>query len=105
MSFLNGRPQAITAANAQPGLPAPSLTPRLRRPRGGEKNQHPKVASADWYDAIKNRLNLLWPDQVHPVIPGTMVYARVVDQAVQATRQPPGSAPAERNAVAGTPGS
>jgi hypothetical protein len=67
--------------------------------------QHPKVVLADWYDTIKNRLNLLWPDQVHPIIPGTMVYARVVDQAVQATRQPPGPAPAEQNAVADNAGS
>ena len=67
--------------------------------------QHPKVVMADWYDTIKNRLNLLWPDQVHPMIPGTMVYARMVDQAVQATRQPPGSASAEQNVVADNAGS
>jgi hypothetical protein len=65
--------------------------------------QHPKVVLADWYDTIKNRLGLLWPDQVHPMIPGTMVYARMVDQAIQATRQPSG--PAEQNAVADNPGS
>jgi hypothetical protein len=29
---------------------------------------------------------LLWPDQVHPELPGTYVYARMVYQAVQATR-------------------
>jgi hypothetical protein len=67
--------------------------------------QHPKVVMADWYDTIKNRLNLLWPDQVHPMIPGTMVYASMVDQAVQATRRPPGSAPAEQNVVADNAGS
>ncbi|HUA29456.1 MAG TPA: hypothetical protein VMC03_11280 [Streptosporangiaceae bacterium] len=54
--------------------------------------QHPAVVLADWYDTIKNRLNLLWPDQVHPMVPGTMVYARMVDQAIQADSQPTGFA-------------
>jgi hypothetical protein len=67
--------------------------------------EHPKVVLADWYDTIKNRLNLLWPDQVHPIVPGTMVYARVVDQAIQATRQPPGPASAGQNVVADNAGS
>ena len=67
--------------------------------------QHPKVVLADWYDTIKNRLYLLWPDQVHPMVPGTMVYARMVDQAIQATRQPPRPAPAAQNVVAENPGS
>ena len=48
--------------------------------------QHPEVTPADWYDTIRNRMNLLWPDRIHPEIPGTYVYARVVRRAVQATR-------------------
>jgi hypothetical protein len=47
---------------------------------------HPGVVAADWYDTIKNRQYLLWPDHVHPEIPGTLVYARMVYRAVQATR-------------------
>jgi hypothetical protein len=49
--------------------------------------QHPRVVLADWYDTIRGRLNLLWPDQVHPIMPGTVVYAHMVYQAVQATRE------------------
>lgn len=48
--------------------------------------QHPTVTPADWYDTIKNRMNILWPDHIHPEIPGTYVYARMVKRAVQATR-------------------
>jgi hypothetical protein len=48
--------------------------------------QHPSVTPADWYDTIKNRMNVLWPDHIHPEIPGTYVYARMVRRAVQATR-------------------
>ena len=48
--------------------------------------QHPSVTPADWYDTIRNRMNLLWPDRIHPEIPGTYVYARLVRRAVQATR-------------------
>jgi hypothetical protein len=62
--------------------------------------QHPSITLADWFDAIRNRLYLLWPDQVHPVIPGTIVYARLVYQAVQATRGAGGSAPAAQPVVA-----
>jgi hypothetical protein len=47
--------------------------------------QHPNVVLADWYDTIKNHMNLLWPDHVHPEMPGTSVYARLVYRAVQAT--------------------
>ena len=49
--------------------------------------QHPSVTPADWYDTIKNRMNILWPDHIHPEIPGTYVYARMVRRAVQATRE------------------
>jgi hypothetical protein len=48
--------------------------------------QHPSVTPADWFDTIRNRMNLLWPDHIHPEIPGTYVYARLVRRAVQATR-------------------
>ena len=48
--------------------------------------QHPTVTPADWFDTIKNRMNVLWPDHIHPEIPGTYVYARMVRRAVQATR-------------------
>jgi hypothetical protein len=47
--------------------------------------RHPGVVLADWYDTIKNRMYLLWPDHVHPEMPGTAVYARTVNRAVQAT--------------------
>jgi hypothetical protein len=48
--------------------------------------QHPSVTPADWFDTIRNRMNVLWPDHIHPEIPGTYVYARMVRRAVQATR-------------------
>jgi len=53
---------------------------------------HPSVVPADWFDTIKNRMNLLWPDHVHPIIPGTLVYARLVYRAIQATRDAPAPA-------------
>jgi hypothetical protein len=48
--------------------------------------QHPTVTPADWFDTIRDRMNILWPDHIHPEIPGTYVYARMVKRAVQATR-------------------
>ena len=48
--------------------------------------RHRWIVLADWYDLIRTRTYLLWPDQVHPEIPGTIVYARMVYQAIQATR-------------------
>jgi hypothetical protein len=65
--------------------------------------QHPAITLADWFDTIRNRLYLLWPDQVHPEIPGTLVYARMVYQAVQATRDVPRAAPPAQPAVASRP--
>ena len=53
---------------------------------------HPSVVPADWFDTIKNRMNLLWPDHVHPIIPGTLVYARLVYRAIQATQDVPAPA-------------
>ena len=46
---------------------------------------HPSITPADWFDTIRDRMNLLWPDHIHPIIPGTYVYARMVRRAVQAT--------------------
>ena len=53
---------------------------------GGFVRRHPTVVLANWYDTIKNRMYLLWPDHVHPEMPGTSVYAHMIDRAVQATR-------------------
>jgi hypothetical protein len=47
--------------------------------------QHPAIVPADWFDTIRDRMYLLWPDHVHPEIPGTLVYARMADRAIQAT--------------------
>jgi hypothetical protein len=47
---------------------------------------HPAVVLADWFDTIRHRMYLLWPDHVHPLLRGTRTYARMVYQAVQATR-------------------
>jgi hypothetical protein len=60
--------------------------------------QHPAIVRADWFDTIKNRMSLLWPDHVHPQMPGTVVYARMVDRAIQATIDiaGPGTAAANR---------
>lgn len=46
---------------------------------------HPQIVLADWYDLIRNQMYLLWPDHIHPQIPGTKVYAAMVCQAVRAT--------------------
>ena len=61
---------------------------------------HPGVVLADWYDTIKDRTGLLWPDQVHPELPGTAVYARMVYRAVHATRGLPAPASARQPAPA-----
>jgi hypothetical protein len=65
--------------------------------------QHPAITPADWFDTIRNRLSLLWPDQVHPEMPGTIVYARMVYQAVQATRGVQSSAAPAQPAMASRP--
>jgi len=61
--------------------------------------RHPAIVLADWFDTIKNRTYLLWPDQVHPQLPGTIVYARLVYRAIQATRHFPSPTPAAHPAV------
>ena len=55
--------------------------------------RHPAIVLADWFDTIRHRTDLLWPDDVHPQLPGTSVYARMVYRAVQATRDAPGAPP------------
>ena len=55
--------------------------------------RHPAIVLADWFDTIRHRTDLLWPDDVHPQLPGTSVYARMVYRAVQATREAPGAPP------------
>lgn len=59
--------------------------------------RHPDVVLADWFDLISHRTYLLWPDQVHPQLPGTAVYARLVGQAIQSTL---GTAPVTTGRVA-----
>ncbi|HEX9065829.1 MAG TPA: hypothetical protein VF843_12025 [Streptosporangiaceae bacterium] len=54
--------------------------------------RHPQVVLADWYDTIRNRMYLLWPDHIHPLMPGTAVYARLIKRAVRAAGRGPGSA-------------
>jgi hypothetical protein len=67
---------------------------------GAFARDHPGIVLADWFDTIRNRMYLLWPDQIHPEIPGTRVYARMVDRAIQATRDVP-AVPTEPAARAG----
>ncbi len=63
--------------------------------------QHSRqVVVADWYDLIKNRQYLLWSDHVHPEMPGTYVYAHLLDRAIQATRGVASQAAAKQPAVA-----
>ena len=52
--------------------------------------RHPSVVLADWFDTIRNRMYLLWPDHIHPEMRGTGVYARLLYRAVQATLRPVG---------------
>jgi hypothetical protein len=46
--------------------------------------RHPAIVLADWFDTIRHRTYLLWPDDVHPQMPGTVVYAQLVYRTVQA---------------------
>ncbi len=62
--------------------------------------RHPGIVLADWFDTIRHRTYLLWPDQVHPEMPGTVVYARMVYRAVQATRDIPSPATAAQPVTA-----
>jgi hypothetical protein len=64
--------------------------------------RHPDVTLADWFDTIRNKMYLLWPDHVHPILPGTKVYARMFYRAVQATREVPTPARAVQPLAAGS---
>lgn len=49
----------------------------------GAAASHPSdVVLADWFDIIKSRTNLLWPDGIHPQPAGGLVYAQMVKAAV-----------------------
>jgi hypothetical protein len=45
--------------------------------------RYQNVVLANWYKTIKNRTYLLWGDGIHPQPAGTVVYARMVNGAVQ----------------------
>ena len=52
---------------------------------------HPKTtALADWYTAISNHTSLLWPDGIHPQPAGGVLFASVVNAAVQKAGNLPG---------------
>ena len=59
---------------------------QVNRTEAAFVQEHPDIVLADWYDTIIHRQYLLWPDHVHPMLPGTNVYARLIAKAVQATR-------------------
>ena len=65
----------------------------VNRTEAAYVRRHPAIVLADWFDTIRYRTSLLWPDDVHPQLPGTRVYARLVYRAVQATREAPGAPP------------
>ena len=62
---------------------------------------HPSVVLADWFGTIRHRTHLLWPDEIHPQLPGTILYARMVYRAVQATGGVPSLSPAAPPPVMG----
>ena len=51
------------------------------------------MTPADWYDTIKNRMNISGRTISIPEIPGTYVYARMVRRAVQAPARSPSPDP------------
>ncbi len=52
---------------------------------------HPSdVVLADWYDTIKNRTSLLWPDGIHPQPGGGVVYAQMLKAALEKLASLPG---------------
>lgn len=52
---------------------------------------HPRTtALADWYSAIVNRTNLLWPDGIHPQPAGASLFASLVNAAAQKAGNLPG---------------
>lgn len=57
----------------------------------GAASAHPtSVVLADWYDAIKDRANLLWPDGIHPQPAGGVLYAQMLAAAVAKVASLPG---------------
>ncbi len=48
------------------------------------------TALADWYSAIVNRTSLLWPDGIHPQPAGGVLFASIVNAAVQKAGNLPG---------------
>lgn len=77
---------------------------QVNRTEAAFAQQHPGIVLADWYDTIVHRQYLLWPDHVHPMLPGTAVYARMVYQAVQATGKPPAASSGTSPVLAGGTG-
>jgi hypothetical protein len=52
---------------------------------------HPSdVVLADWYDTVRNRTNLLWPDGIHPQPAGGVVYAHMLKAALEKVAGLPG---------------
>jgi peptidoglycan/LPS O-acetylase OafA/YrhL len=51
----------------------------------------PRVALANWHDAIEHHTGLLWDDEVHPRPAGAVLYARAVKAAIRATQSGEGS--------------
>jgi hypothetical protein len=52
---------------------------------------HPRsVVLADWYDTIRNRTDLLWPDGIHPQPAGGVVYAKMLKTALEKVASLPG---------------
>ena len=52
---------------------------------------HPRTTVlADWYSAIASRTSLLWPDGIHPQPSGCVVFANIVNAAVQKAGNLPG---------------
>jgi hypothetical protein len=77
---------------------------QVNRTEAAFVQQHQGVVLADWYDTIIHRQYLLWPDHVHPMLPGTAVYARMVYQAVRATRTAPAASSGTSPVLAGGTG-
>src|SRR5215469_6194042 len=48
------------------------------------------VVLADWYDVIKDRTDLLWPDGIHPQPAGGVLYAQMLTAAVAKVETLPG---------------
>lgn len=51
---------------------------------------HQGVVLANWYTTIVHRTNLLWPDGIHPQPSGGIVYARMLNAALEKLVNSPG---------------